>query len=95
MLWELHSRDLIRLTYEGTWIVFQRSAGKTHFLNETSARILDALEKSALSVPELGSLLTGKPADRVPRDDLRYLDAHLERLNALGLTRRCDAATTE
>ena len=93
--WRLHEPDLIRRRYDDIWIVFQRSAGKTHFLNETSASILETLGCGAADLSGICIALAGESADSVSGPEQEFVGMHLRHLDALGLICRTTVARAQ
>ena len=92
VFWRLHEPDLIWRRYDDVWVIFQRSAGKTHFLNEASASILGSLGSGALDLYAICAALVGESTDSISGSEQEFVRMHLRHLDALGLVCRTTVA---
>lgn len=70
-------------------VLFQYPAGKTHFLNVSSALILDLLADTSLAFQEISEALSEQLGGELTASQLAQLANHVRRLEALGLIARC------
>jgi PqqD family protein of HPr-rel-A system len=75
--------------FEEILIVFHRASGKTHFLNATSACILDLLSDGSTSLSAIVEGLSFQFNAEFNSTISEQVGHHLQRLEALGLVERC------
>ena len=76
-------------------ILFQYPAGKTHFLNQSSAFILDLLADAPLAFPGISDALSEELGAELTTSQITQLANHVERLKALGLIARLSRLANE
>jgi PqqD family protein of HPr-rel-A system len=89
-MWQIREADILSEQCDKVSVVFQRSSGKTHFLNETSAFILELLREAACDFSAICDRLMAEVGIPLSDNQLLQLRGHLERLDALGLIERSD-----
>lgn len=87
--WSLRSavRDQA-VTLDGILIIFHSPSGKTHFLNSTSADIVDLLDWKSASFSEICDALSEGLATKLSPAQIQQIEHHIARLEALGLVER-------
>lgn len=88
-IWRVNYFSALRVeSLEGEFIVFQREAGKTHFLNEMGLKILSILDQSPATLDslcrELSEYFTLPPDTHFSAQ----INRTLQRYEALGLVSR-------
>lgn len=92
-MWQIREGDLLSEQCDNVSVVFQRSSGKTHFLNETSAFILDLLREAPSDFSILLDKLSHEVGAPLTDEQTAQLRNHLHRLDQLGLILRTDPAS--
>jgi PqqD family protein of HPr-rel-A system len=89
VFWRLHGEESWRsVECDDVRILFQHVAGKTHFLNASSAFILDLLADAPLSFRGISDALSEELGAELTLEQSAQLTNHLRRLEALGLIAR-------
>jgi len=88
--WDLNGAGSWRiLDLDDVRVLFQYPAGKTHFLNASSAFILDLLAEAPVSFRGILDALSEELGVQPTTSQITQLGNHLERLEALGLIAQC------
>lgn len=80
------------MDWDDVLILYQASAGKTHFLNATSAFVLDLLGEAPSNLGAICEALSREVDDELTVDQVKQLRSHIQRLEELGLVARSAAS---
>ena len=90
--WRLHRADSWRVVeWDDVRILFQLPAGKTHFLNATSAFVLDLLAEAPTGFRAMCKTLSQESGVDLSPSQVEQLAGHVQRLDQLGLIARSPA----
>jgi PqqD family protein of HPr-rel-A system len=84
--------ELVWQDWEDVYIVYQPSSTETHVFNDTTATVLQSLEKDALTIADVAERTAqdlGLAPDELTHSDLSFA---IKRLEELGLVEWSDAA---
>ena len=88
-------RELAWQDWEDIYIVYQPSSTETHVFNDTTAAVLQSLEKGPLTMADVADRTAqnlGLDRDKLSSDDLSFAFGRLEELGLIELSDR-NAAT--
>jgi PqqD family protein of HPr-rel-A system len=80
------SNDLLWATWNDEHAVFHRPSGKTHFLNDTGARLIQEILTKPKSVDDAARALAGASVgDDCDAEFIQQVDETMQRLEQIGL----------
>jgi len=88
--WRLHHKGPTpSIEFDEIVIIFHIESGKTHFLNETSARILKLVGETPFTLAGICRRLFEESSSQLGASQIRQVGHHMDRLEALGLIEPC------